>query len=270
MTTRLTIALAATLLLAGLAAWFVLQRSHSDPNDKTVPHPVPSVGEQPSPSDLLGKRPPYQGPVWFVDVTSETGVVFHHHSGDSPEKPFPSANGSGLGAVDYDMDGLYDLYFVTGTDFPIDRATSAYHNRFFRNRGKWNFEDVTDQCGLDYNGYSHGVAVGDYDNDGFPDIYVTCYGANRLFHNLGDGTYRRVEVTAGVADERWAGSAAFFDYDRDGYLDLYVCNYAEWTLEKSLFCGDRARGVRVYCSPGSVEPVRDVCIITKGTARSEW
>jgi len=216
------------------------------------------AGSTPIETTDAGRDPVYQGPVWFCEVTDQAGIDFRHNSGDSPEKPFPSANGSGVAALDYDLDGLYDLYFVTGTRFPVDLATSPYSNRFYRNRGGWRFEDVTRQCHLAYNGYSHGVAVGDYDNDGFPDVYVSCFGANCLFHNQGDGTFLRIEQTANVADDRWGGSAAFFDYDSDGLLDLYVCNYAKWSLKTNAYCGDRARGVRLFCSPLSVKAEADV------------
>ncbi|MBM4092968.1 MAG: CRTAC1 family protein, partial [Planctomycetes bacterium] len=175
-----------------------------------------------------------------------------------------SANGSGLAALDYDLDGLYDLVFLTGVAFPVDLASEAHRNRLYRNLGGWRFEDVTDRCGLEHIGYSHGVAVGDYDNDGFPDVYVACYGANCLFHNQGDGTFRRVEQQAGVADERWGASSCFLDYNSDGLLDLYVCNYAKWSLETNPYCGDPQRGVRLFCSPSAVEPELDILYRNEG------
>jgi len=218
----------------------------------------PTARSPDRPSVPIPPDPPYQGPTWFCDVTAEAGIDFHQHSGDSSEKPFPSANGSGLAALDYDLDGLHDLYFVTGTDFPIDLSQTSYRNRCFRNLGGWRFKDVTDCCGLEHNGYSHGVAVGDYDGDGFPDVYVSCYGANCLFHNCGDGTFHRVELAAHVAHEGWAGSSAFFDHDNDGFLDLYVCNYGKWSLSNNPYCGDPNRGVRLFCSPRSVKADPDV------------
>jgi hypothetical protein len=197
-------------------------------------------------------------PGWFADVTNASGVDFRHQSGANAEKPFPAANGSGVAMLDYDLDGWCDLYFATGTPFPLDSTRTEPVNRIYRNRGKWRFEDVTSFCGLGHNGYSAGLAVGDYDSDGFPDVYVTCFGANCLYRNQGDGVFQRVEREAGVADDRWAASAAFLDYDNDGLLDLYVCNYAKWTWETRQFCGDRVRNVRIYCSPSTVEPEPDI------------
>ena len=105
-----------------------------------------------------------------------------------------------------------------------------------------------------HNGFSAGLAVGDYDSDGFPDIYVSCFGPHCLLHNEGDGTFSRVEAEAGVSTQRWGASAAFLDYDEDGLLDLYVCTYAKWTWDKNPFCGDRVRRIRMYCHPASHEP----------------
>lgn len=195
--------------------------------------------------------PPYDGPVWFQDVTAESGIDFRHVSGDSPQKPFPSANGSGVAAFDYDLDGQPDLYFATGTPFPLDSQRTSPVNRMYRQSSALRFVDVTDQTQLGHNGFSAGLAVGDYDADGFPDLYVTCLGPNCLFRNQGDGTFER--VSAGVEDPRWGTSAAWLDYDEDGLLDLYVCNYAKWTWENNPFCGDTIRKVRMHCGPRSAE-----------------
>lgn len=204
------------------------------------------------------------GPAWFTEVTEGSGITFEHDSGSNSEKPFPSANGSGVGALDYDLDGMYDLYFATGTSFPIELNRTQPRNRLYRNLGSWKFADETDHTGLGHNGYSAGIAVGDYDADGFPDVYVSCFGPNGLFHNQGDGTFIQVAEPAGVADERWGTSAAFFDFDNDGLLDLYVCNYAKWTWETNRYCGDQARKVRIHCSPHSVEAELDILYHNRG------
>lgn len=206
---------------------------------------------------------------WFDDVTSSSGIDFVHVSGDSPEKPFPAANGSGLGMIDFDLDGWQDLMFLTGTAFPIDVSRKAPRNRIFRNRGELHFEDVTDQTGLGHTGFSAGLAVGDFDNDGFPDVYVTCFGANQMYLNQGDGTFEDVGAQAGVGHAQWGTSAACLDFDNDGFLDLYVCNYGKWSLETNPYCGDAARGVRVFCSPRSIEPVHDVLYRNLGDGRFE-
>jgi hypothetical protein len=203
------------------------------------------------PVEVLGDEP--TGEIWFRDELAGSGIDFTHVSGNDENKAFPAANGSGMGALDYDLDGRADLYFATGTTFPLDYSRVDPANRCYRNLGDWKFADVTNQTGLRHNGYSAGVAVGDYDADGFPDVYVSCFGPNVLFHNLGDGTFERVETTAGVDDERWGASAAWLDYDDDGLLDLYVCNYAKWSFDRNPFCGDRARNIRMHCGPRTVE-----------------
>ncbi len=208
-------------------------------------------------------------PVWFAEVSDRSGIDFVHRSGNSPEKPFPSANGSGIGVIDFDRDGWEDLYFATGTDFPLDPGRTEPFNQLYRAVGPWQFRHATVEAYAGHAGFSAGVAVGDFDNDGFPDLYVTCYGPNCLFHNMGDGTFKRIEHEAGVDDARWGASAAWLDGNNDGWLDLYVCNYAKWTLETHQYCGDRTRNIRVHCSPTSVEPEDDVYFVNQadGTFR---
>jgi enediyne biosynthesis protein E4 len=206
------------------------------------------------------------GSEWFHEVTKDTGIDFCHFSGTNAEKPFPAANGSGLAAFDYDLDGHCDLYFATGTSFPINRNARTPSNRCYRNRGDWRFQEVTALCGLGHAGYSAGVAVGDYNSDGFPDVFVACYGADVLYRNCGDGTFLRCDQ-AGVADERWGASAAFLDADNDGLLDLYVCNYAKWTWETRRWCGDNVRNIREYCSPHSVEADDDALYRNQGAGQ---
>jgi hypothetical protein len=206
---------------------------------------------------------------WFDDVTSASGIRFVHVSGDSPDKPFPAANGSGLGMLDYDLDGWPDLLFLTGTSIPVDVNRKQPHDRIYRNRGGMQFEDVTTETGLRHTGFSAGVAVGDFNSDGFPDVYVTTYGVNPLFLNRGDGTFEEVGARSGVNHNSWGTSAACLDFDRDGLLDLYVCNYGQWTPETNPYCGDRARGVRVFCSPRTIEPVHDVLYRNLGDGRFE-
>ena len=248
--------------------WQARQRAIEPPPSQFQPTPVLAFAARGSIriTEADGRSMPIDNP-WFVTMTQDSGVDFLHNSGTTPEKPFPAANGSGGGALDFDLDGRYDLYFATGTPFPLDPKQTRHINRLYRNFGDWHFADVTKLAGLGHNGFSAGIAVGDYDNDGFPDVYVSCYGPNVLFHNLGDGTFERAD--AGVADERWGTSAAFFDYDDDGLLDLYVCNYAKWTLETNQFCGDRSKKVRLYCSPQTVDPEGDVLYRNRGDGTFE-
>jgi hypothetical protein len=255
--------LAILLLIAAGGIWVV----HLRRADTTTKAAVDQPGQHPRvrlPLDTVDVQPESHEPGWFTTITASTGIDFQHNSGANAEKPFPAANGSGLAALDYDLDGLYDLYFATGTPFPLKDGRTTPINRCYRNLGSARFEEVTRQCGLDHNGYSAGLAIGDYDGDGFPDVYVNCFGSNVLYHNLGDGHFEAVTQAAQVDDERWGTSAAFFDYDEDGLLDLYVCNYAKWTWETRRWCGDRKRNARVYCGPHSVEPVDDVLFQNRG------
>ncbi len=231
-------------------------------------------------------------PVWFEEVGDAAGIRFTHVSGNSPQKPFPAANGSGLATFDFDRDGWHDLFFCTGTAFPLAEPSKRARCRLYRNAivaglpttvagsptaitgspstaagspsTAWRFEDVTLAALADIEGFCAGVAAGDYDNDGFPDLYITRFGPNVLLRNQGDGTFQRVELEAAVADPRWAASAAFFDADEDGSLDLYVCNYAKWTWETNPYCGDRTRGIRMHCGPNSMAGERDAFYRSQG------
>jgi len=194
--------------------------------------------------------------IHFTQMQSSSGIDFRHETGNSTERPFPAVNGSGIAALDYDLDGRMDLYFATGRSFPLESPDTGTGNGLFLNRGGWRFQSVGAVAGVDHHGYSAGIAVGDVDSDGFPDIYIACLGPNILYRNNGDGTFQSVGEVAGINDPRWGTSAAFLDYDGDGHLDLYSCNYAQWTLESNLFCGNRTRGVRIFCNPDSVAPER--------------
>jgi hypothetical protein len=256
------------LLAAALLLWKVLQPQQPPPATQAVPTaasvpPAASVAAA-SPVQPVGSEQP-RDDAWLADMTERSGIRFVHHSGDSAEKPFPSANGSGLAACDYDLDGQMDLIFATGNDFPVQVTAESKQNRCFRNLGGWSFIETTGQTGLDHRGYTHGVAVADVDSDGFPDVLFTGYGPDVLFHNRGDGTFE--QMPAGIEDTRWSSSAAFFDADLDGLLDLYVCHYGSWSLDDNPFCGDASGNVRVFCSPLTVEPVPDAFFRNQGDGR---
>jgi enediyne biosynthesis protein E4 len=186
-------------------------------------------------------------PARFVDVTARSGINFVHMSGASSEKYMVETFGSGVAWVDYDNDGFSDLYFLNGAP---GTANALYHN----NRDG-TFKDVSRQAGVAGDGagkaYKTGVAVGDYDNNGFLDLYVTALGPNILYRNNGDGTFTDVTSAAGVAGgpTEWSTSTGFLDFDRDGHLDLYVVNYLDYRLNESPYCGLRKEGYRMYCLP---------------------
>jgi enediyne biosynthesis protein E4 len=190
-------------------------------------------------------------PVTFTDVREAAGITFKQDGTGSAEKYYLETMGTGVGWIDYDQDGLLDLYFVQSS------ATKAYtpphplRSALYHNNGDGTFTDVTGKAGVAGEGhYGQGVCAGDYDNDGYPDLYVTGYGSAILYHNNGDGTFTDVTEKAGVADKgMWSTSAAWIDYDKDGWLDLVVCNYIEWSPENNIWCGEHRTGYRAYCHP---------------------
>lgn len=210
----------------------------------------------PQKATSFGAATPVSELFQFTSVLADSGIDFRHESGDSSLKAFPAANGSGIGVLDLDRDGLRDLLFLTNNLF--EPGSVGNSNRCYRNRGAMHFTDVTLQSGLGFVGYSAGVAVGDFNSDGFSDLYLSCYGEDLLYENCGDGTFQNISHTSGAINPLWGTSAAFIDIDGDGLLDLYSGNYAKWSPEENAFCGDQKKHVRMYCSPKSVVPERDV------------
>jgi enediyne biosynthesis protein E4 len=193
----------------------------------------------------------------FSDLTTESGLTFTHDNGATGHFYMPEMMGAGVALFDYDKDGDLDVYLVQGA--PIDEgARPATGNRLFRNDGVVNgvphFTDVTARAGVGMKGVGMGVAVGDVENDGWLDLYVTAFGSNVLYRNRGDGTFEDVTAHAHVDDQRWTTSAAFIDYDRDGDQDLFLANYVAFTTAGNKVCTDHA-GARDYCPPGAYAPV---------------
>jgi hypothetical protein len=190
----------------------------------------------------------------FADVTAQAGISFVHESGATPDKHMVETFGSGAAWIDIDNDGLVDLYFVNGAP--------GTANALYRNTGNGTFTDVTARSGAAAAGttaYKTGVAVGDYDNDGRLDLYVTALGPNILLRNTGSGTFADVTAAAGVAGgpREWSTSTGFFDFDRDGDLDLYVANYLDVRPGENPWCGPRKPGYRMYCNPTIFDGVAD-------------
>jgi enediyne biosynthesis protein E4 len=184
----------------------------------------------------------------LVDVTSAAGIQFRHNSGAYGGKLLPETLGSGCAFLDFDADGWQDILLINGMDWPQHKRQRTTL-RLYRNNRDGTFSDVTHRAGLDVEMYGMGVAVGDYNNDGFPDILVTCVGQNRLFRNTGKGTFTDVTHSSGL-DHRlgFSTSALWFDYDRDGLLDLFVCNYVKWSAEHDVFCSLDGKH-KSYCTP---------------------
>jgi enediyne biosynthesis protein E4 len=207
----------------------------------------------------LGQAGSGNGPGFrFVDVTEAAGIHFQHNSGAYGGKLLPETLGSGCAFLDYDRDGWQDILLINGMDWPghefanhdsSNRKTQRSTLRLYRNNGNGTFTDVTTRAGLDIELYGMGVAVGDYNNDGFPDILVTCVGQNRLFRNTGKGTFVDATVPSGLGKrEAFSTSALWFDYDRDGLLDLFVCNYVKWSPGRDVFCSLDGKH-KSYCTP---------------------
>jgi enediyne biosynthesis protein E4 len=198
----------------------------------------------------------------FVDITQRLGINFQYQSSHTSRKYLLETMGAGVALFDYDNDGRLDIFLVNGAPLadPTPKGTiphktgPPYWNRLYHQKPDGTFEDVTEKAGLAGEGYGMGVAVGDYDNDGFEDLYVTAYGGNKLYHNNGDGTFTDVTQKAGVAGAGWSTSAAWIDLDQDGYLDLVVLRYLDWDFD-DVWCGEHKEGYRAYCHPDYFKPI---------------
>ena len=218
-----------SLLVAGFVIYKFL-----NPGEEKI-KPVNTLVEAPEQRVVSAEE--YVPKVKFADITTEAGIQFKHNNGATGDKLLPESMGSGVAFFDFDMDGDQDLLFTNGTWWPWDikkepelKPTTAV---LYRNDGNGVFEDVTADSGLNVAFYGMGVAIGDYDNDGLPDVYCTAVGSNRLFRNLGEGKFTDTTKQAGVAggENEWGTSAAFADIDNDGDLDLFVCNYVRWSRQ---------------------------------------
>lgn len=184
----------------------------------------------------------------------KSGIAWKHVSGRSPEYYLPETTGAGCAFLDYDNDGWMDIYLVNSGRCDFYQPNPPLRNALYKNNRDGTFTDMTEKAGVEGGGYGMGVAVGDYDRDGFPDLYVTQYGRSILYHNNGDGTFTDVTEKAGVAAPGWATSAVWFDYDSDGKLDLFVCRFVNFDKSKNKFCGNETSGERYYCIPRVYDP----------------
>jgi hypothetical protein len=207
-------------------------------------------GHAPESPDLMQSsrgdvRP--SGPIQFTDVTAPAGLNFRHNSGAFGKKYLPETMGSGVCFIDYDNDGWQDIILVNSMDWPEHRSHKSYPALYHNNKNG-TFTDVTRQAGLDIEIYGMGCAVGDFDNDGFDDVYITAVGENHLFRNLGNGRFSDITAKAGVGDPGFSTSAIWVDYDNDGRLDLLVSHYVDWTLVGDKFCSLDGKN-KSYCTP---------------------
>ena len=208
-----------------------------------------------------GFRPPLQSSstdseprsttvVKLRDVARESGLTFVLENHPTPQKHPIEAMLGGVAAFDYNRDGWTDIYFTNGATVPsLQKESPRYFNRLFRNDGGMKFTDVTQEAQVQGRGYSMGVAAGDYDNDGWVDLFVAGVFRNTLYRNLGNGRFHEVTSEARIKSDRWSVAAGWFDYDRDGWLDLLVVNYLDWSPEMDIYCGDSIRRIRTICHP---------------------
>ncbi len=187
--------------------------------------------------------------------STASGISWVHTNGASPEYYLPETEGPGCAFFDYDNDGWMDIYLVNSGPCDFYTPKKPLRNALYHNNRDGTFTDVTEKAGVTGNAFGMGTAVGDYDGDGFADLYVTQYPHSILYHNNGDGTFTDVTAKAGVAAPGWASSAVWFDYDNDGKLDLFVCRFADFDKKKNQWCGNRMTGSRVYCVPSVYQPM---------------
>ncbi len=222
---------------------------------------------------LVGATPAPE--VQFTEVTQATGIDFKQENSATSSKYLIETMGGGVALMDYDNDGRLDIFFTNGAkiDDPMpegkqpDKSERRFWNRLYHRNVDGTFTDVTERAGLTglpQNHYDMGVAVGDYDNDGFEDLYVTGFGGNTLYHNNGDGTFTDVTKKAGVGGGGWSASAGFFDYDNDGKLDLFVTRYLDWSFKTNRYCGEKKPGYRAYCHPDNYEGVANILYHNNG------
>lgn len=230
--------------------------------DNAIPSERTSPGSHQPNSEFRPQAP------WFEDVTTAAGVDFVHVRATHPQFWLPEITSGGAGWIDFDNDGDEDLYFIQGGELD-PTALPGPGNVLYENLGNGTFSDVTEQAGVGDRHYGMGVAVGDYDADGFQDIYVTNVGPNVLYRNVGDGTFRNATDAAGVGHDGWGTGACFVDYDTDGDLDLFVTSYLRWSPETEIECFDGAKR-RDYCAPTAYQaPSSDTLYRNRGDGTFE-
>ncbi|MBA3440662.1 MAG: VCBS repeat-containing protein, partial [Pyrinomonadaceae bacterium] len=193
--------------------------------------------------------------VTFEEVPAKTsGITWVHNNARSPERYLPETVGAGCAFFDFDNDGWMDIYLVNSGQSDFFTPTAALKNALYRNNRNGTFTDVTDKAGVAGGGFGMGATAGDYDADGWQDLYVTNYGRNILYRNNGNSTFTDITEKAGVAAPGWSTCATWFDYDRDGRLDLFVSSFVDYSKAGNIFCGDNRLGRRYYCIPRVFKP----------------
>jgi len=212
------------------------------------------------------------GEASYTDITASTGIHFQARNSSTPNKYLIETMIGGVGVLDYDQDGWLDIFFVNGAKLKnpqpdgeeLDKSAPEFWNRLYHNNHDGTFTDVTENAGLKGKGYGNGVAVGDFNNDGFPDLLVTNYGPCLLYKNNGNGTFTEISEQAGLKTDGWATSAVWFDYNKDGNLDLFICRYLEWNFAGNPYCGHKTPGGRAYCHPDQFKAISNYLFKNNG------
>ncbi len=210
--------------------------------------------------------------VTYVDATASSGLRFLHRNSKTSEKYLIETMTGGVALIDYDGDGWEDVFFVNGAKLKdpqpdneiLDKSAPEFWNRMFHNNKDGTFTDVTEKTGLRGKGYGMGAAVGDYDNDGHMDLFVSNFGQSILYRNNGDGTFSDVTTQSKLDVQGWACSAGFFDYNNDGFLDLFVSRYMVWNFSLNIYCGPKIPGGRAYCHPDNFKPISNYLFRNNG------
>ena len=245
------------LLVAGLligAGYWIADRIEDRRmwnEDRLIRQPpvAPTAGNGTAASDSADRG------IRFVDVAAELGMDFTYYDGAEGNFYLMETTGGGMAVLDFDADGYQDIFFVNACRLPVNSADRRHLSKLFRNYGESGLEDVTGLAGVELVAYGQGATAGDYDNDGFTDFFISCFGRCVLYHNNGDGTFSETSEIAGVDSTYFCTSAAFSDLDRDGALDLYVCTYGEVALENPHIC--ERGGKRMHCPPSTFPPQPD-------------
>jgi len=259
-----------------IAAIIVLGSCKRTPKEtkEALPAPAPelpvitptSSNTPTAPPLSAGARP--SGPIQFTDVTIAAGIHFKYNNGAFGQKYLPETMGPGACFLDYDNDGWQDILLINSMDWPGRSKGAKSFPALYHNNHDGTFTDVTSKTGLAIELYGLGCAIGDYDNDGREDIYITAVGQNHLFHNLGNSKFSDVTVKAGVADPGFSASAVWFDYDNDGKLDLFVAHYIEWSIEKDQYCSLDGKH-KSYCTPQAYKGESSTLFHNKGNGTFE-
>ena len=229
-----------------------------------------AVGGRDAEAQTPGATGTGPSPIRFEEIAEKSGLRFTTQNCATPNKNQIETMVAGVALLDYDGDGFLDIYLVNGAEIPsLEKTSPKYWNRLFHNNRDGSFSDVTEKAGIAGSGYGMGVAVGDYDNDGRPDIFLASVTGNQLFHNNGDGTFTDVTQKAGVAGalytgrKMWSVSAGWFDYNNDGLLDLFVVNYCQWEVNRDPYCALK-EGLRAYCHPNKYPPLHNTLYRNNG------